>query len=93
MRRRSLGLWLILGGLALVALALFALVALETTVVGSGVRVACGSALTPSVADAFVCGPALRDLWLVGGSLAVAGSAGITAGIVLRVLTPRPISF
>lgn len=92
-RRRSVGLWLILGGLVLVSLAVFVLVALETTIVGSGGLAGCGSALAPVPGGDSVCGEAHVELWIVGGGLALVGIAALASGILLRVLNPRPLSF
>lgn len=92
-RRRAVGLWLILGGLVLVALAIFVLVAVETTVFGAGSLIGCGSAVSPVSGRGDVCTSALIELWLVGGAFAVAGIGALTCGVLLRALTPRPLGF
>lgn len=92
-RRRAVGLWLILGGLALVSVAIFVLLALETTVFSSEGLVVCGSALAPVPGRGGFCGGAHIELWLVGGAFAVLGIGALTSGILLRSLTPRPLGF
>lgn len=88
-----MGLWLILGGLVLVSVAIFVLVSIETTVFGTGALVACGSALAPVPGRDVHCDAALVEVWLLGGGLAVVGIAAVTCGILLRSLTPRPLGF
>lgn len=93
MLRRNVGLALILGGVVAVAVALFVLVAIDTTVVAPGALLNCGTVLAPTPGAGLACAPAHRDLTVVGGIAGALGLAAIVGGGVLRAMSPRPLSF
>lgn len=93
MLRRNVGLALILGGVVAVAVALFVLVAIDTTVMAPGALLNCGTVLAPTPSSGSECASAHLDLTVVGVIAGVLGLAAIVGGGVLRAMNPRPLSF
>lgn len=91
--RRGIGLGLILAGVVALAVSVFVLVVLETTIAPPDAIVNCGSAVAPTPEGSGLCRSTLGRLWLIGGGFGIAGILALAAGIALRAITPRPLSF
>jgi hypothetical protein len=92
-RRRRIGVGLIVAGVVIGSLAVFAVTVLEYDVFAGGRLLPCGTAVNPTPGGDPLCAGALREPALVGTGLGILAAALIAGGFVIRALTPRPLSF
>lgn len=84
---------MIVAGVVVASLAVFAVTVLEYEVFAAGRLFPCGTATNPAPGGDALCTAALREPTLVGIGLGVVAVTLIAGGIVVRALTPRPLSF
>lgn len=84
---------MIVAGVVIASLAVFAVTILEYDVFAAGRLIPCGSAVSPTPGVDPLCAPALREAAVIGIGLGILAAAAIIGGFVVRALTPRPLSF
>ena len=84
---------MIVAGVVIASLAVFAVTILEYDVFAGGRLIPCGTAASPTPGVDPLCASALREPALVGIGLGILAMAAIIGGFVVRALAPRPLSF
>jgi hypothetical protein len=84
---------MIVAGVVFASLAVFAMTVLQYDVFVAGRLISCGTAASPVPGGDAFCASALREPALVGAGLGLLAAALIVGGFMVRVLTPRPLSF